>query len=78
MIPISESNKLRNGCAKAVAQRMGAMKLSEESHDFIMEEIFRREALEDIYSDSSSSEDENDSSAKEDSNSSCCSSSSSE
>ena len=75
MIPISDSNKLPNGCAKAIAKRMGAMKLSEDSHDFIMEEIFRRETLENIHSDSS--EDENDSSGEEDSNSSGSSSSSS-
>ena len=75
MIPISDSNKLPNGCAKAIAKRMGAIKLSEDSHDFIMEEIFRREALEDIHSDSS--EDENDSSGEEESKSSSSNSSSS-
>lgn len=78
MIPMSESNKLPNGCAKAVAKRMGAMKLSEDSHDFIMEEMFRREALEDIHSDSSSSEDENDSSAESSGNRNSSISSSSE
>ena len=46
--PISESNKLPNGCAKASATRKGAMKLDIETHDFIMEEIFRREALEHV------------------------------
>ena len=46
---ISESNVLPNGCAKASASKKGARKLSEESHDSIMAEIFRRETLEDVH-----------------------------
>ena len=82
MIPISDSNKLPNGCAKASATRQGAMKLDADSHDFVMEEIFRREALEHIHSDSSDDEnnveEEGTSSVEEGANSSSRSSSSSE
>ena len=38
---ISNGNVLPNGCAKAAATKKGAKKLSDESHDFIIEKIFR-------------------------------------
>ena len=41
MLSILESNKFPNGCAKAITKRVGAMKLGVDSHDFMMEEIFR-------------------------------------
>ena len=75
--PISDSNKLPNGCAKASATRQGAMKLSADSHDFIMEEIIRGEALEHIHSDSSDDEKEGNSTAVESSSGSSSSISSS-
>ena len=43
---ISEDHMLPNGCAKATATKKGARKLSEESHDSVMAEIFRRKTLE--------------------------------
>ena len=45
---IAENNLLPNSCAKASATRKGVKKLAIESHDFIMTEILRREALEDV------------------------------
>ena len=45
---IAENNLLPNSCAKASATRKGVKKLAIESHDFIMTEIFRRKALEDV------------------------------
>ena len=45
---IGEDNPLQNSCAKASATRKGAKKLAIQSHDFIMAEIFRRKALEDV------------------------------
>ena len=45
---IGENNPVPNTCAKASTTRKGAKKVSVESHDFIMAEIFRREALEDV------------------------------
>ena len=45
---IVENNPLLNSCAKDSATRKGAKKVSVESHDFIMAELFMREALEDV------------------------------
>ena len=45
---VGENNPLPNTCSKASATRKGAKKVSVESHDFIMTEIFRRKALEDV------------------------------
>ena len=47
---IGEDNPLSNSCTKASATRKGAKKLAIKSHDFIMAELFRREALEDVHS----------------------------
>ena len=56
LLPISEGNPLPSSCSKKSATTLRAMKLSEETHDFIMEEILRREALEDCGVDAISAE----------------------
>ena len=45
---IGEDNPLSNSGTKTSATRKGAKKLAIKSHDFIMAEVFRREALEDV------------------------------
>ena len=44
---ISDTNSLPNTCDKVSAASKGALKVSKESDDFIFEEIYRRDALED-------------------------------
>ena len=46
MEEISEANQLPRGCNKAEARRLKAQKISRHDHDYIIEEIIRREALE--------------------------------
>ena len=57
LLPISEGNPLPSNCSKKSATTLRAMKLSEETHDFIMEEILRRDALEDHGVDAEESSD---------------------
>ena len=47
MEEISASNPLPNTCNKRKATSMGALKISNESDDYIFDEIHRRDALED-------------------------------
>ena len=47
MHSISETNQLPKGCLKKVAAEKKAMKISSSNSDYIIEEIIRREALED-------------------------------
>ena len=60
MEPISVSNPLPRNCNKVEATRAGALKISKDSDDFIFDEIWRRDLLEDPeydrYEGSSSSE----------------------
>ena len=44
---ISEQNPLPNTCSKTVAREKNALKVSKESDDFVVDEINRRDALED-------------------------------
>ena len=44
--PISPNNKLPNNCDWRGATCLGALKVPNESHDQIIEEIYRREVLE--------------------------------
>ena len=44
---ISDTNKLQNNSNKTAATEKGAMKISKDSDDFIFDEIFRRDRLED-------------------------------
>ena len=46
MAPISSNKKLPNNCDRKGATRLGALKVPNESHDQIIEEIYRREVLE--------------------------------
>ena len=46
MHPISPANMIRNHQVRKEAERLGALRMSNESHDFIMDEIERRERLE--------------------------------
>ena len=47
MQEITETNKLQNNCNKTAATEKGAMNTSKDSYDFIFDEIFRRDRLED-------------------------------
>ena len=44
---ISDTNKLPNNCNKTEATEKGAIKISKDSDDFIFDETFRRDRLED-------------------------------
>ena len=46
MIPISETNKMKSRAVRQEAEKLKAMKIAEESHEFILDEIQRRERLE--------------------------------
>ena len=46
MHPISPTNMVRNLQVRKEAERLGALRLSNDSHDFILDEIERRERLE--------------------------------
>ena len=46
MHPISPTNMVRNHQVRKDAERLGALRLSNDSHDFIHDEIERRERLE--------------------------------
>ena len=46
MHPISPTNMVRNLQVRKDAERLGALRLSNDSHDFIMDEIERRDRLE--------------------------------
>ena len=46
MAPIAPNNKLPNNCDMRGATRLCAFKVPNESHDQIIEEIYRREVLE--------------------------------
>ena len=46
MIPSSPSNMIRDSRVRKESEKKHAVKISEESHDFIMDEIRRRERLE--------------------------------
>ena len=46
MHPISPTNMVRNLSVRRGAERLDALRLSNDSHDFIMDEIERRERLE--------------------------------
>ena len=46
MHPISPTNMVRHHQVRKEAERMGALRLSNDSHDFILDEIGRRERLE--------------------------------
>ena len=46
MHPISPTNMIRNHQVRKDAERLGALRLSDDSHDFILDEIERRERLE--------------------------------
>ena len=46
MDPIAPNNKLPNKCDKQGATRLGALKVPNEIHDQIIEEIYWREVLE--------------------------------
>ena len=46
MDPIAPNNKLPNKCDKQGATRLGALKVTNEGHDQIIREIYRREVLE--------------------------------
>jgi len=46
MHPISPTNMVRNLQVRKDAERLGALRLSNDSHDFILDEIERRERLE--------------------------------
>ena len=47
MHEISDTNKLQNNCNKTAETEKGSMKISKDSDDFIFDEIFRRDILED-------------------------------
>ena len=47
MQEISDTNKLQNNRNKTSATEKGAMKISKDSDDYIFDEIFRRDRLED-------------------------------
>ena len=47
MKEISDTNKLQNNRNKTSETEKGAMKISKDSDDFIFDEIFRRDILED-------------------------------
>ena len=47
MDPISGDNQFPRGCLRKIACEKEAMKIRKEDGDYIMEEISRREALED-------------------------------
>ena len=47
MEPISNSNPLPIHCNRVVATRAGALKISKDCDDFIFDEIWRRDLLED-------------------------------
>ena len=46
MHPISPTNMVRSHLVRKDAERLGALRLSNDSHDFILDEIERRERLE--------------------------------
>ena len=46
MHPISPTNMVRSHLVRKEAERLGALRLSNDSHDFILDEIERRERLE--------------------------------
>ena len=46
MLPISPANMKSNTQVRREAARLGALRISDESHEFIMDEIERRERLE--------------------------------
>ena len=46
MHPISPTNMVRNHLVRKDAERLGALRLSNDSHDHILDEIERRERLE--------------------------------
>ena len=46
MIPISPTNMIRNRAVRQEAAQKNAIKITQESHDFILDEIRRRELLE--------------------------------
>ena len=54
--PISDDNKLPNGCRKRDAVAKKAMKLDSNTHDEIIDEIIRREPLEDVEIESKNEE----------------------
>ena len=45
MAPIAPNNKLPNNCDRLGATHLGALKVTNESYDQIIEEIYRREVL---------------------------------
>ena len=45
LIPVSPMNQLPHTCQRQHAQELGAVRLSDEDHDKIIEEIHRREIL---------------------------------
>ena len=55
LLPISANNKLPNTCNKPAAKAAGAVKVSSDDHDAILDEAVRRDRLE---FDSDSSEEE--------------------
>jgi hypothetical protein len=56
LMPISPDNQLPRTCRRQHAQELGAVRVSDEDHDEIMEEIHRREILDfDEEDDASSS-----------------------
>ena len=46
MHPISPTNMIRNPQVRKEGERLGALRLSNDSHDFILDEVERRERLE--------------------------------
>ena len=46
MIPMSPTNMIKNRAVRQEAEKLKAMKIAEESHEFILDEISRRERLE--------------------------------
>jgi hypothetical protein len=59
MLSISQQNKLPSNCDKRACERLGARRITNVSHDGLIEEIYRRECLdfEEKYEDEESEED---------------------
>ena len=59
MVGISQQNKLPSNCDKRACERLGARRISNNSHDELIEGIYRRECLEfeEEYEDEESGED---------------------
>ena len=62
---ISEQSPLPNTYSKTVAREMNALKVSKESDDYIVDEIIRRDALEDPEYERYDTEEEEDESGEE-------------